>query len=218
MSMNWGLIGGGEGSQIGGTHRIAAGLDGAFRLAAGALDVDAARARDYAIRLGIPSDRAYGDWREMLAGEKSRADRVALVTVATPNSSHFEITRAFLLAGFDVLCEKPLTTTVEEAEEIVRIARECGRICAVNYGYSGYALVRHARAMVARGDLGAIRVVVAEFAHGHHANAADADNPRIRWRYDPKLAGISSIVADCGIHALHMACFISGQKIDFAVR
>jgi predicted dehydrogenase len=214
MSMNWGLIGGGEGSQIGGTHRIAAGLDGAFRLAAGALDVDAARARDYAIRLGIPSDRAYGDWREMLAGEKSRADRVSLVTVATPNNSHFEITRAFLLAGFDVLCEKPLTTTVQEAEEIVRIARESGRICAVNYGYSGYALVRHARAMVARGDLGAIRVVVAEFAHGHHANAADADNPRVRWRYDPQLAGVSSIVADCGIHALHMACFISGQKIS----
>ena len=221
MSMNWGLIGGGEGSQIGGTHRIAAGLDGAFRLAAGALDVDPVRGRDYAIRLGIPADRAYGDWREMLDGEKSRADRVALVTIATPNASHFEITRAFLLAGFDVLCEKPLTTTVQEAEEIVRIARENGRICAVNYGYSGYALVRHARAMVARGDLGAIRVVVAEFAHGHHANAADADNPRVRWRYDPKLAGTSSIVADCGIHALHMASFICGQEIaavsaDFA--
>ncbi len=221
MSMNWGLIGGGEGSQIGGTHRIAAGLDGAFRLAAGALDVDAARAREFALRLGIPADRAYGNWREMLAGEKSRSDRVSLVTVATPNNSHFEITRAFLLAGFDVLCEKPLTTTVQEAEEIVRVARESGRICAVNYGYSGYALVRHARAMVARGDLGAIRVVVAEFAHGHHANAADADNPRVRWRYDPKLAGISSVVADCGIHALHMACFISGQEIasvsaDFA--
>ncbi len=221
MSMNWGLIGGGEGSQIGGTHRIAAGLDGAFRLAAGALDMDPVRARDYAIRLGIPADRAYGDWREMLDGEKSRADRVALVTIATPNASHFEITRAFLLAGFDVLCEKPLTTTVQEAEEIVRIARDTGRICAVNYGYSGYALVRHARAMVARGDLGRIRVVVAEFAHGHHANAADADNPRVRWRYDPKLAGISSIVADCGIHALHMASFICGQEIasvsaDFA--
>jgi len=214
MSMNWGLIGGGEGSQIGPTHRIAAGLDGAFDLVAGALDVDAARAREFAIRLGIPADRAYGNWREMLEGEKSRADRIALVTVATPNSSHFEITRAFLLAGFDVLCEKPLTTTVKEAEEIVRIARESGRICAVNYGYSGYALVRHARAMVARGDLGAIRVVVAEFAHGHHADAADADNPRVRWRYDPKLAGVSSVVADCGIHALHMACFITGQEVS----
>jgi predicted dehydrogenase len=213
MRMNWGLIGGGEGSQIGATHRIAAGLDGAFELAAGALDVDAKRAREYAIRLGITRDRAYGDWREMLEGETSRPDRVALVTVATPNSSHFEITRAFLRAGFDVLCEKPLTTTVEQAEEIVHTAREHGRICAVNYGYSGYALVRHARAMVARGDLGRLRVVVAEFAHGHHADAADADNPRVRWRYDPKLAGISSIVADCGIHALHMASFICGQQI-----
>ena len=221
MRMNWGLIGGGEGSQIGATHRIAAGLDGEFQLAAGALDIDATRAREYALRLGIAKDRAYGDWREMLEAEQSRPDRVALVTVATPNSSHFEITRAFLQAGFDVLCEKPLTTTLEEAEEIVRTARTSGRICAVNYGYSGYALVRHARAMVARGDLGRIRVVVAEFAHGHHANAADADNPRVRWRYDPKLAGISSIVADCGIHALHLATFITGQEIkslsaDFA--
>jgi predicted dehydrogenase len=212
--MNWGLIGGGEGSQIGATHRIAAGLDGAFQLAAGALDIDATRAREFAVRLGIAKDRAYGDWREMLEAEQSRPDRVALVTVATPNSTHFEITRAFLRAGFDVLCEKPLTTTLEQAEEIVRTARTNGRICAVNYGYSGYALVRHARAMVARGDLGRIRVVVAEFAHGHHANAADADNPRVRWRYDPKLAGISSVVADCGIHALHLASFITGQEIQ----
>ena len=214
MRMNWGLIGGGEGSQIGATHRIAAGLDGAFQLAAGALDIDASRAREFALRLGVAKDRAYGDWHEMLDGERSRPDRVELVTVATPNSSHFEITRAFLRAGFDVLCEKPLTTTLGEAEEIVRTARENGRICAVNYGYSGYALVRHARAMVARGDLGGIRVVVAEFAHGHHANAADAANPRVRWRYEPTLAGISSIVADCGIHALHMATFITGQQIE----
>jgi predicted dehydrogenase len=214
MKMNWGLIGGGEGSQIGATHRIAAGLDGAFQLAAGALDIDPARARDYAMRLGIATDRAYGNWREMLDGERSRSDRLDLITVATPNSLHFEITKAFLEAGFDVLCEKPLTTTVEDAEEIVRTARERGRICAVNYGYSGYALVRHARAMVARGDLGKIRVVVAEFAHGHHANAADADNPRVRWRYDPKLAGVSSILADCGIHALHLASFITGQHVE----
>src|SRR5262249_35269732 len=90
---------------------------------------------------------------------------------------------------------------------------EKGRICAVNYGYSGYALVRHARAMVAR-DLGRIRVVVAEFAHGHHADARTADNPRVRWRYDPKLAGVSAVVADAGIHALHMACYITGQEIE----
>jgi predicted dehydrogenase len=210
----WGLIGGGEGSQIGSTHRIAARLDDAFHLAAGALDIDAERARDFALSLGIPEDRAYGNWREMLEGEKPRADRLDLVTVATPNSTHFEITRAFLLAGFDVLCEKPMTTTVEEAEIIVRTAREAGRICAVNYGYSGYPLVRHARSLVARGDLGRVRVIMAEFAHGHHAVAAEADNPRVRWRYDPKLAGVSSVFADCGIHALHMACFISGQQVQ----
>jgi predicted dehydrogenase len=221
MALQWGLIGGGEGSQIGGTHRIAARLDGAFQLAAGALDVDPARAHDYAIRLGVTEKRAYGHWREMLDAERTRRDRLDLVTIATPNSTHFEITKAFLAAGFDVLCEKPLTNTVEEAEEIVRVARETGRICAVNYGYSGYALVRHARAMVARGDLGKIRLVFAEFAHGHHADAADADNPRVRWRYDPKLAGVSSVLADAGIHALHLACFITGQQVrslsaDFA--
>ena len=214
MKLRWGLIGGGEGSQIGGTHRIAAGLDGAFELVAGALDVDPERGRDFAIRLGIPEDRAYGDWREMLDGESSRQDRVDLVTVATPNASHHAITKAFLEQGFDVLCEKPLTTTVEEAEDIVRTARERGRVVAVNYGYSGYALVRHMKAMVARGDLGRIRVVVAEFAYGHHADAADADNPRVRWRYDPKLAGVSSVVGDAGIHALHMACFVTGENIE----
>jgi predicted dehydrogenase len=221
MKFNWGLIGGGEGSQIGSAHRIAARLDDLFKLRAGALDVNPESAREFAIRLGIQKDRAYGDWREMLDGEKSRPDRIDLVTVATPNSSHYEITKAFLLAGFDVLCEKPLTMTPEESQEIVSTARDSGRICAVNYGYSGYPLVRHARAMVARGDLGGIRVVVAEFAHGHHANAAEAENPRVRWRYDPKLAGVSSVLADCGIHALHLACFITGQQIaslaaDFA--
>jgi predicted dehydrogenase len=214
MTFNWGLIGGGEGSQIGAAHRIAARFDDTFKLSAGALDVEAQRAREFAIRLGIPKDRAYGDWREMLEGEKARPDRVDLVTVATPNSSHFEITKAFLLAGFDVLCEKPLTTTTEEATDIVRTARDSGRICAVNFGYSGYPLIRHARAMVARGDLGRIRVVVAEFAHGHHANAAEANNPRVRWRYDPLLAGVSSVFADCGIHALHMASFVTGQQVE----
>jgi predicted dehydrogenase len=214
MALAWGLIGGGEGSQIGPAHRIGAAIDGAFELRAAALDADSARGRAFALRLGVAHDRAYGDWREMLAAESARADRLALVTIATPNSTHFQMARAFLEAGFDVLCEKPLTTTVADAEELVRTARSGGRICAVNYCYSGYPLVRHARAMVARGDLGKIRAVVAEFAHGHHANAAEADNPRIRWRYDPSLAGVSSVFADCGIHALHMACFIAGQQVE----
>ncbi len=212
--LNWGMIGGGEGSQIGPAHRLGAGLDGAFDFVAGALDHRAEEGRDYGQRLGLAADRAYGDWREMLEGERNREDRVDLVTVATPNATHFQITKAFLEAGFHVLCEKPMTMTVEEGEEIVRVAKASGKICAVNYGYSGYSLVRHMRAMVARGDLGAIRLVKAEFAHGHHADAADADNPRVRWRYDPAQAGVSAQFADCGIHALHMASFVIGQQAE----
>ncbi len=212
--LKWGMVGGGEGSQIGPAHRLGAGLDGRFEFVAGALDHRPEAGRDYGRRLGLATDRAYGDWREMLAGETARADRVDLVTVATPNASHFEITRAFLENGFHVLCEKPMTMTVEEGEQIVRLSQSSGRICAVNYGYSGYPLVRHMRAMVARGDLGKVRLVQCEFAHGHHADAADADNPRVRWRYDPAQAGVSAQFADCGIHAMHMASFVTGQEVE----
>jgi len=210
--LTWAMIGGGKGSQIGPTHRISAGLDGHFHLTAGALDADPERGKAFAAELGIAADRAYGSWQDLLAGERNRPDRPDLVTVATPNATHFEITRAFLEAGFDVLCEKPLTTTTEEAERIVAIARETGRVCAVNYGYSGYPLVRQMRAMVAAGDLGNIRLIKAEFAHGFHADAEEADNPRVRWRYDPAQAGASAVFADAGIHAFHMACFVSGQE------
>ncbi len=210
--LNWGMIGGGEGSQIGPAHRIGAALDGLYEMQAGALDANPEKGRAYAIRLGLAPERAYGGWKEMLAGESNREDRLDLVTVATPNSTHYEITKAFLEAGINVLCEKPMTVTVAEAEDIAATAKRTGSICAVNYGYSGYALVRHMRAMVARGDLGKIRLIKAEFAHGFHADAADADNPRVRWRYDPAEAGISAQFADCGIHALHMASFIAGQN------
>lgn len=212
--LNWGMIGGGKDSQIGPAHRLGASVDGDYAFVAGALDYDPELGRVYAQELGISADRAYGDWREMLEGERSRPDRVDLVTVATPNATHFEITKAFLEAGFHVLCEKPMTMTVEEGEKIVAVAKKTGKICAVNYGYSGYSLVRHMKAMVARGDLGKLRVVVTEFSHGHHADAADAENPRARWRYDPKQAGVSAQFGDCGIHALHMASFVTGQEVE----
>lgn len=212
--LNWGIVGGGRGSQIGPAHRLGAGLDGDFSFVAGALDHRPEEGRAYGQELGLDSNRAYGNWQEMLEGETARKDRIDLVTVATPNSTHFEITKAYLQAGFHVLCEKPMTMTVEEGEEIVGLARETGQICAVNYGYSGYSLVRHMRAMVARGDLGKVRLVKAEFSHGHHADAADADNPRVRWRYDPAQAGVSAQFADCGIHAMHMASFVTGQEVS----
>lgn len=212
--LNWGMIGGGEGSQIGPAHRMGAQADGNFSFVSGALDVDPDKGKAYADRLGIAPDRAYGDWREMLAGESAREDRIDLVTVATPNATHFEITRAFLEAGFNVLCEKPMTMTVEEGEEIVRIAQASGKVCAVNYCYSAYPMVREMRHMVATGQIGKVRVVVANFSHGHHGDATDADNPRVRWRYAPDMAGVSGQFADCGIHALHMASFIVGDEVE----
>ena len=212
--LKWGMIGGGEGSQIGPAHRLGALADGRFEFAAGALDHRPEAGRAYARRLGIAADRAYGDWQEMLSAEKGRADRIDLVTIATPNATHFETTKGFLEAGFNVLCEKPMTMTVEEGEEIVRVARKSGRICAVNYCYSAYPMIRQARAMVRAGEIGKVRLVITNFSHGHHGDAKDADNPRIRWRYDPKMAGVSGQFADCGIHALHMAGFLCDDEVE----
>ena len=212
--LKWGMIGGGEGSQIGPAHRLGALADGLFEFSAAALDHRPDVGKTYAKSLGISEDRAYGDWKEMLTREKNREDRIDLVTVATPNSTHFEITKSFLEAGFNVLCEKPMTMTVDEGEEIVKIASKSGKLCTVNYCYSAYPMVRQARDMVQNGELGKIRLIVTNFSHGHHGNAEDANNPRVRWRYDPQMAGVSGQFADCGIHALHMASFIGNDEVE----
>ena len=212
--LKWGMIGGGEGSQIGPAHRLGALADGLYEFVAAALDHRPEKGRNYAKSLGVPENRAYGDWNEMLTAEVKRKDRIDLVTVATPNSTHFEITKAFLEAGFNVLCEKPMTMTVEQGEEIVKIANKARKLCIVNYCYSAYPMVRQARAMVQNGELGKIRLIVTNFSHGHHGDANDADNPRVRWRYDPQMAGVSGQFADCGIHALHMASFIGNDEVE----
>ena len=212
--LKWGLIGGGEGSQIGPAHRLGALADGLFEFSAAALDHRPDVGKNFAKTLGINENRAYGDWHEMLTSETKRDDRIDLVTVATPNSMHFEITKAFLEAGFNVLCEKPMTMTVEEGEEIVKVSKKVGKLCTVNYCYSAYPMVRQARAMVQNGELGKIRLIVTNFSHGHHGDADDADNPRVRWRYDPKMTGVSGQFADCGIHALHMASFIGNDEVE----
>lgn len=219
--IRWGLVGGGEGSQIGFSHRAGAGLDDRMQLVAGALDIDPVRARDFGNRLGIETARSYGHWREMVAAEAGRDDGVQLVTVATPNSTHFEISKCFLEAGIDVFCEKPMTMTVEEGRELTALSKATGRLCAVNFGYSGYPMVREMRAMIQRGELGGIRIVKPEFAGGFFGDASNADDPRVRWRFDPALAGVAAVTADVGTHAFHMACYVTGQTVtalsaDFA--
>ncbi len=212
--LRWGIVGGGEGSQIGFVHRAGAELDREFSLRAAAFDIDPDAGRQFGTSLGLPDERSYGAWQDMLDEEAARTgDRLDLVTVATPNMTHFEIASAFLQAGFHVFCEKPLTTTLDDAEELERICRETGRICAVNFGYTGYPLVRHMRALVQEGALGRVRLVKAEFAAGFLANAENDQNPRVRWRFDPELAGNSFVMADMGSHAMHLATFVTGQRI-----
>jgi len=209
---NWGLVGGGKGSQIGDAHRIGAAMDNSFKLVSAALDVDATKGKRFARSLGVTPERAYGSWKEMLDRESGLRE-LDLVTVATPNDTHYEITRAFLQQGVNVLCEKPLTMSLAEAKKLATIAKKNNCVLAVNFGYTGYPMVRQARAMVQKGKLGKIRLVSAQFAHGHHSNAADMDNPRVRWRYDPAQAGVSSVLADCGIHAMQMATYVVGQSV-----
>ena len=208
-----GMFGGGRGSLIGDSHRIAARIDARWELVAGAFDIDPERGRTFGIELGLDPLRSYGSWQQMLASETEREDRPDLIAVVTPNASHFAISRAVLEGGFHLLCEKPLTTAVEDARELVRLAAAKQRIGSTMYGYSGYPLVRQMRAMVAAGELGGLRVIQAEFAHGGHAGPVELTNPALAWRYDPAVVGPSSCLADAGSHALHMACFVSGQQI-----
>jgi predicted dehydrogenase len=206
-----GIVGGGSGSLIGGSHRIASRIDDRYELVAGAFDIDSARGRSFARSLGLAEDRIYDDYRQMIAEEARRPDRCDLVTVATPNNLHFEIASALVHSGFDVLCEKPLTTRVEDAEALVESVKKHDRVFAVMYGYTGYPLVREARAMIRAGKLGAIRVVHTEFAHGFMAGGSDALG---RWRLDPKIQGPSFAFADVGTHALFLATFIIGQQVE----
>lgn len=211
--LRWGLIGGGEGSQIGFVHRAGAELDRLFELCAGAFDVEPERSLEFGASLGLDLTRVYGTWQELLAAEASRPDRLDLVTVATPNTTHYEIGRALLEAGFHVFCEKPLTTTLEDARRLESIAADRNAICAVNFGYSGYPMVRHMRSLVRGGELGEIRLVKAEFAAGFLADATIDENPRVRWRFDPELAGNSFVMADMGSHAMHLVTYVTGQRV-----
>jgi predicted dehydrogenase len=209
-----GMVGGGAGSSIGDSHRIASRLDDRFELVGGAFDIDPERGRAFARSLGLADDRIYDDYRQMVNAEKARPDRCDLVSIATPNSSHFEIARAFVDSGFNVVCEKPLTTNVGDAEALAKTVTERDVIFAVMYGYTGYPLVRQARAMIAAGEIGAVRVIHTEFAHGGLASAPNQINAAALWRLDPKIQGPSLAVGDVGTHALALATFIVGQRVE----
>lgn len=210
-----GMVGGGRGAYIGGIHRYAARLDGAYEVVAGAFDVDAERGHAFAAGNHIDADRSYADFRAMVQAESARTDRIDVVAICTPNHTHYPIAEAFLEAGFDVICEKPLTTTVEDAVAMVEAAERAERFLGVTYTYSGYPLVHEARAMVAAGAIGAVRVVQVEYPLEWMATAIEqGGNQQAAWRTDPKKSGRGGSIGDIGTHAYHLAGFVTGLKLE----
>lgn len=203
--LRWAMVGGGKSSQIGYIHRCAALRDNTFQLVAGAFDIDAQRGREFGVTLGVDPDRCYADYQTLFTEEAKRPDGIQAVSIATPNSTHFAICKAALLAGVHVICEKPLCFTTQEAEELKAISQSTGKIVGVTYGYAGYTLIEQAREMIARGDLGDIRIVHMQFAHGFHSQAVENDNPSTKWRVDPKVAGPSYVLGDIGTHPLYLS-------------
>jgi predicted dehydrogenase len=210
-----GMVGGGKGAYIGNIHRIAARQDGSWQLVAGAFDVDAAQGHAFAAAEGLDPSRSYGDYKAMIADELAREDRIDAVAICTPNFTHFPISKAFLEAGFDVICEKPLTATLEDAVELEKLVRESGRFMGVTYTYSGYPMVHEARQMVASGQLGKIRTVQVEYPLEWMATAIESEgNAQAAWRTDPKKNGRGGSVGDIGTHAYHLAGFVTGLKLE----
>ncbi|MCS5579812.1 MAG: Gfo/Idh/MocA family oxidoreductase [Gammaproteobacteria bacterium] len=208
-----GLVGGGIGAFVGSIHRIAARLDDRYELLAGALSSEPKRAADSAAELGIDPRRSYASFEEMAKKEGKLKHGIEAVAIVTPNHLHCAVAKAFLEAGIHVICDKPMSSSLEDAEQIEKIVEGSGLIFAITYNYSGYPMVRHAREMVAAGKLGNIRVIQVEYAQDWLATNIEAEGQKqAAWRTDPTRAGTGGSIADIGTHAFHLAEFISGLE------
>ncbi|MEM1373672.1 MAG: Gfo/Idh/MocA family oxidoreductase [Pseudomonadota bacterium] len=206
------MVGGGNEAFIGAVHRIASRIDDRYELVAGALSSTPERARKSGEALGLAPDRTYPDFRAMLAGEQARPDGIEAVSIVTPNHMHFEPAAAFLKAGIHVLCEKPVTSSKADARKLAAIADQSRSLFILTHNYTGYPMVRQARAMVADGRLGAIRVVQVEYPQDWLAKPQD--NKQAEWRTDPARSGLGGSTGDIGTHAFNLAEFISGLEVE----
>ncbi|CAH0259752.1 Gfo/Idh/MocA family protein [Roseomonas sp. CECT 9278] len=207
-----GLVGGAAPSMIGQVHRRGATMDNAFALVAGALSSDAGRGRAAAAEYGIAPDRAYASIEEMIAREAARPDGIEAVAIVTPNDLHHAQALAAIAAGLDVMLDKPIANSVAQAEQISRAAASRGVAVGVAHAYSGYPMIREARALVAAGRIGALRMVQVEyFGAGLAARVEEAPDASRRWRLDPARSGPSLVLGDIGTHAHHLACFVAGE-------
>jgi predicted dehydrogenase len=209
------VIGGGPGSFIGATHRTAARLDDRYELVAGALSSDPERSARVGVELGLDADRSYGSGMDLLETEATRDDGADVVAIMTPNDSHHSLALAALDRGFDVVIDKPITNTLDEALEVLDRVNSTGLVLCLTHNYTGYPLVRQARAMVAAGELGAIRLVQVEYVQGGKAKATPfAEGEALPWRYDPVRGGPSLVMGDIGTHAHNLLRFITGLEVD----
>ena len=210
--VRYGMVGGGPGAFIGAVHRKAAAMDGEIELVAGAFSSDAEKSKAQGAALHLDPRRVYSSWKEMVAGEKRlpAGERIDFVTIVTPNVAHFEIAKVFIEAGFNVVCDKPMTTTLEDAEELCRLVKKHDVVFGLTHNYTGFPMVKQARELVRQGVLGEIKKIVAEYPQGWLAGATGIS----MWRLDPKVAGVSSAVGDIGLHAWHLARYISGLEIE----
>ena len=208
-----GIVGGGIGAFVGSIHRIAARLDDRYDLLAGALSSEPKRAADSAAELGIDPRRSYASFEEMAKKEGKLKHGIEAVAIVTPNHLHCAVAKAFLEAGIHVICDKPLSSSLEDAEQIEKFVEGSGLIFAITYNYSGYPMVRHAREMVAAGKLGNIRIIQVEYAQDWLATNIEAEGQKqAAWRTDPARAGTGGSIGDIGTHAFHLAEFISGLE------
>jgi predicted dehydrogenase len=206
-----GLVGGGQGSFIGKVHSIAACLDNRATVVAGALSSDSAKSKASAADYDIASERAYGTYQEMLAAEAKRTDRIDFVSVTTPNHTHFEIAKAAVEAGFHVVCDKPMTFDLAQAEELAKVVQKSGVVFALTHNYTGHPLVRQARHMIQSGELGEIQAVRAFYIQGWLRTRLEAeDQKQAAWRTDPKRSGVAGCFGDIGTHAYNLTRFITG--------
>ena len=208
------MVGGGRHAFIGAVHRFAARLDDGYELVAGALSADPENARLSGAELGLAPDRVYASYAEMAAKESARPDGIEAAVIVTPNHLHHPVAKAFLQAGIDVICDKPLSVTVAEADELVALQKSTGLVFAVTLNNTGYAMVRQAREMIASGELGAPRVVHAAYLQDWLTLPIDQDgHKQAEWRTDPARAGASACLADIGVHAHNLAGFVSGLEV-----
>lgn len=217
MKVRYGMVGGGPGAFIGAVHRMAAALDGAYELVAGAFSSDPGRSREMGAELGLDPARTYASFEEMASVEAALPDdrRIEVVSIVTPNHLHYPVAKAFLTLGFHVICDKPLTTTVKDAESLCRLTAERDRVFAVTHNYTGYAMVKEARELVRSGELGEVRKIVAEYSQGWLATLLEAEgHKQAEWRTDPARAGVSSALGDIGSHAHNLARYVTGLELE----